>query len=403
MNKLIIIICLLLSFEGFSQTISKIREKKDYTISPSYRYINAKNHLLGIIYTNVNWYEELAIDSLKRFNYLVETYYGLKSKNINGLGAVSYRFDTKGVFKAIEPILAIRRFATFTNLDKNYVLDYNKYRLSAKFHLNKTLDNESSITISRIGIAEKFANFTSANDFTFDHLNTNINRISFSKENNYDDAYWRSFDIVIDNVSYENPFKVKKKFTRMDINYFNAWTISECKVFSINLYGGYFLQNDNRNVSSFSNELVKGSIALSQQGFNDYAYDENFVSRRNTNDFWDNQISTAGGGFKFAPSNNNALGLTNDYAFALNADVNLPGTGKVIKTHAYLDIGGYKSGTMKYLYSSGLKLSIRNICAIYLPIINSGAINQNYKDNKLSFLERINYQLKFSHHFTGKT
>ncbi len=379
----------------------KIDSAKNKTlVLPSYRYINLNNHLAGLIVTNVKLRE--SNDPLSKFKFWVEPLFHF-GESFAGLVAVSNKWKTKGIFKSIEPSISYKQFPYFKNEKLGYVLNYNKYRFDAKFYLEDQNCDCFYLTLSRIGISERFAKFTNTNAFTFSNLSTAINRIEMHKEWNDNDDYGYAFNMKIDNAYYKDPFDLPNTFTRLDLRYTAFWKIKNYKQFKVSFYLGYFLQNDHRNAFSFSNEIVKGSIALSQQGFNDYAYDENFASRQSNAGLWDNQISNfSGGGFKYASSFNNNLGLSNDLAFAINSSVNLPGTGNLIKTAAYFDLGGYKVGKINYLYSGGFSIDYNDVIQLYLPLISSNSISQSYRTG-ISFFEKINYKIKLVHHFTNRT
>jgi hypothetical protein len=403
MRQVFIAVLLHLCVMSFGQSDSlrhTVFNKSPRSIVPSYRYISNGNHQMGLLMTNTYFRELKPYDTALK--YWAEPMYNFDKKMV-GTGALSKKWLTKGVFQAIEPIVAIRRFPFFKNDNLNYVLDYYKGRISTKFYLKNEACNSKSITLSRIGIYEKFALFNSSTDYSFKQINTQINRLEYNTRNAEIESFGTSFYLKLDNVKYKNLLDEYSKFTRLDMSYLSFWEIGKHKFFKLSFYIGYFLQNDNRTVKSYSNEIVKGSIALAQQGFTDYAYDENFVARRSNVGIWDNQVSNInGGGFKFAPSINSSLGLTNDYAFAMNASVNLPGSGRTIHTSAYFDIGGYKQDNVKYLYSAGLSIGINKLIQFYIPVINSKDISRNYTDAKLSFFERISYKIRAVHHFTNK-
>ncbi len=375
--------------------------EKSILLLPSYRYINKNNHLVGLIVTNVKF--DQGNDSTSQFKFWIEPMFQIK-ESFAGKVAVSNKWVTKGFFKAIEPFISFKQFPYFKNEKLDYILNYKKYRFDTKFYLTEANCECFTFTISRIGINERFALFSTTTIYSFKNLTTNINRIELVKSTETEKDFGYAIDFKIDNAQYKDVFDRSNKFTRMDFRYSTYWKIGNHKNFNFSFYLGYFLQNDNRQARNFSNVITKGSISLSQQGFNDYGYDENFVSRASNAGLWDNQISTSsGGGFKYASSINSSLGMTNDLAYAINTSVNLPGTSNWLKTAAYFDIGAYKVDKINYLYSAGISLDFNEILQLYVPLVNHSAIAQNYRDSKLSFFERINYQVKLVHHFTNRT
>ena len=57
---------------------------------------------------------------------------------------------------------------------------------------------------------------------------------------------------------------------------------------------------------------------------------------------------------------------------------------------------------MKNLYSAGIELALGKYLTVYLPVFNHRDINNNYRDEKLSFIERWSFQLNYTEKFIGR-
>ena len=167
--------------------------------------------------------------------------------------------------------------------------------------------------------------------------------------------------------------------------------------------------NSQRFSSSFQNIFTRGSIALIHQGFNDYTYDETFLSRQNQTGFQNDQISLkSGGGFKTPVGSAYGIGMSNHFAasFGFSSDIpfRLP---KWIPLRAYFDIGSYSTYSNEkfknnIIYNGGLSLHYRDICAIYLPLIFSDNLGSIYKSEHKSFFSRISFSINFNKIELGK-
>jgi hypothetical protein len=174
---------------------------------------------------------------------------------------------------------------------------------------------------------------------------------------------------------------------------------------SFRLWGGYFIQNTQRNSSNYADRFTRASLALAHQGFNDYAYDEYFHTRQDQSSRLIQQTSMAGGGFKTAVGNIQRVMMSNDFALALNVVTDIPIKILVdLEIKLFGDIGYYKSKSFEsedlqgnYVYSTGLSMHIADGLQIHLPLINSKIINDRYSDLDRGLFERISFTFDINH------
>ncbi|MFZ1703974.1 MAG: hypothetical protein WAT79_06480 [Saprospiraceae bacterium] len=164
------------------------------------------------------------------------------------------------------------------------------------------------------------------------------------------------------------------------------------KKIDLRFFGAVFLKNTERNSSSFDPTFVRGSIALLHQGFNDYLYDDYYLTRENQNLWVGNQISyEEGGGLKHAFGSAYSLGMSNNFATSINITADIP-IKKLDVLKVFFDGGLYVESDQqkKYLYSSGLSLHFGDYVKVFYPFIMSKELNVLYGNdrwtwNKLTF------------------
>ena len=373
--------------------INKMRtRKKWYKFLPIYRYMDDNMHMVGYKYTNINSYN-------KSWRYIIQPMYSFENDLLGYLEISKKMQPKKGLLSSVLPMLSYRKSHYFKNADRKYTLDYHKISPSISFYFNQKKHIKKELVFQYTHIIEEYATLT-ATEYSISHLPSNLLRIKYSGEREKplsSIAYWTE----LDQFNYISTMDQKTKhFTKISGAFTKSWLTSPTKSFVIRFFASYFLKNDGRESTNFSNAFTKGSISLIHQGQNDYAYDELFVTRKNQTGIFNNQVSSHGGGFKNAPSSSSSAGLSNDFAFAINTYYHLPISYKNIKTGLYLDAGGYRTwnkglATMQYLYSGGFFLNIGNKIEFYLPLLNHKDITQNYVDSKQSFFGRWSFNIKY--------
>jgi hypothetical protein len=145
--------------------------------------------------------------------------------------------------------------------------------------------------------------------------------------------------------------------------------------------------------------LTKGSIALIQHGFNDYTYDEFYFSRQNQNQLFDDQVSMVnGGGFKTPVGSAHSIGMSNNFAAAVNFSADLPIMKSWSPFRIYFDIGTYSTYTgdafkNNVMYNGGLSFHLKDILAIHFPLVYSEELGNIYKGQHKTFFSKISFSM----------
>ncbi len=188
-------------------------------------------------------------------------------------------------------------------------------------------------------------------------------------------------EIPLTEISYD--------YVKLSLEYIQNYTFQRKRNITIRFFAGTMLTSLNDPLRSNSN-LIE-SLALTSQGFNDYAYEGYFFGRSDQTGIWSRQVSIREGGFKnaFGSTQRNNIGQSSEYLFAVNIKSTLPfkkvpGLLKPVKP--YFDMAYYSPTrnaiSDQFIWSGGLMLEYGNgILGIYFPLINSEAIRDTYRSN----------------------
>lgn len=178
-----------------------------------------------------------------------------------------------------------------------------------------------------------------------------------------------------------------KDFLRIYAEYNKAWTYSvKGNKIILRTFAGAFAYNNTNN--SRYNWRMDG-----QSGIHDYVYDGVFIARNDRNVFLGSQFIDNHGAMK-APTAN---GQSNSWIFAVNVKADLP--VPIIKP--FIDLGVSSTTTttnftdrnnLPFMYSAGLYYPfIKNVADIYVPLLISKAIQQEYEVNGYNFFYRVRF------------
>jgi hypothetical protein len=340
------------------------------------------------------------------FRYILAPVYSFTQKKILGAASIQYveDVDHPSISRYFGG-LTLRSFDMQRNPDLQYALRYALFRPFAGIILSKQ-DNPntfSRLTISASVILEEEALFTSSGDFSgIRTVASDIYRVRFDKT-------WctngkaQGFAITAEQQGYgENNYL---KITG-DMRY--AYPYRKDRHVYIRFFGAGFPLNTRRRAMGYQNTFTRGTIALIHQGFNDYAYDESFFSRRNQDRTSDNQVSLEeGGGFKTPVGSAYNTGMSNNFATSVNWSADTPFKTGPVDLRIFIDAGVYsvpENGKMKTksMYSGGFSLHYRDIGAIHLPLVFSSELANTYREVHKTFLSRISFSLNIERLLFGR-
>lgn len=333
----------------------------------------------------------------KPFKYLVAPAYAFGSKNIVGHAMLKYnQVKDDGPFEQIEYRLPIKSFSFFENNRFDYNLQYWKIDPSIRFYRNRNkASNTSYLELRYIHLIEEYALLSPEGFSGLDRKNSSIYQLGYHSQSL--NALGNSYsNLVLEYQKYTTlGLESDESYLKLTGDISKEFYYSRTSAISMRLFGSYFLTNTRRESSLFGGEFSRGSVAIMNQGQNDYLYEEYFLDRVNQTVGF-NQISGNGGGFKNALGSTNRLGLTNDYAFALNIEAELP--FKFLPINLFGDLAYYSTKSFtndplegEWLYSGGIAIS-NDMVGIYLPLFYSSSIDQQYQSQDISVLNRITFR-----------
>jgi hypothetical protein len=350
-----------------------------------------------------------------------------------GIALFNSTFPTKKVKWAISPAFGFtsgnpigETWLSYDHYLKNKKFRKLQYKLNAKsysFRYSEGLDKSlryvrispnislhfyhapkeykySKLYIKPIFLNEEYFKFQEEDVF-INNRNSAILRLGYEYYN-----FWNlgpsDFKVNLEYQSYNNIVNEKHSYSKINVEYNKSFKYKPHQSIDFRLWGSYFISNTQRESANYDGGIVKGSSALIYQGFNDYAYDDYFFNRANQEVSLDNQISYGGGGFKTPLGSQYNLGQSNDLAFALNIESDLPvKMPRFFPLRLFLDIGYYTSKstaeqslTGQTLYSGGALLEFgEGVFSVYLPLFNSQTISDIYNTEGIGLLGKISFKL----------
>lgn len=369
---------------------------KKWTPFPAYN--NNDGWMLGFAIINDNQDAQLS--------YLIAPMYSFRQSKICGQAWLKYNlYGSASKFQKLTLGIGVKSFDLSRNEKLDYSLRYIRIDPKIVYHFkhNEAHTTTTNLSLTTFFIAEDEATFNMASFLGLKTVYHFIPRMEYSYKR-VDDYQGTDLKMSMEHQSYdaESYLKLtsiaeqKYKYTDKKHLYFRGF-----------LSG--FIWNTQRKSTSYQNIFTRGSIALIHQGFNDYTYDETFLSRQNQSGFQNDQISTmAGGGFKTPVGSAYNIGMSNHFAASLGFSADMPfRLPKWIPLRAYFDIGTYSTYAndkfnKNIIYNGGFSLHYRDIATIYFPLVFSENIGNIYKTEHRSFLSKISFSLQLNKLAPGK-
>jgi len=355
---------------------------------PAIAWNNYNKLMLGIVLHNQTL-------PYKKFEYAISPMYAFGDKSIAGTGNIAYHiFPKKGFLQEVSIATSARRFAYqkssyLTPEGENEVsLHYERYEPSIELDLRKPHQLSSisqSIRASYVKLVEDRIEYSLEGSFPLSEQTANYQsdffRLNYTLKN----------DRALDPWSAIMNLETHKDYTKLsaEINYKFLYGFKK-KGINVRGFAGYQFTNLDYNPYGFN--LSDRSLT---NGSKDYAYDNLYFGRSETDEFISRQIALRDGAFKaYTP-----FGSYKKNLFALNLDIDLPIN---FPLGFYIDLGttdGLKEDIksaynmdVAVSYSAGISFKvISNLVAIYVPLLNSKEINEYNSFSETSFGEKIRF------------
>jgi Peptidase family M1 domain len=401
--------------------LKKTNTKKDIRFKTffSLKQTDKHNYIFASPAIGYNFYDKLMLGALvhnytlplTKFQFVVAPLYATKSKQLNGLGRLSYTFYPGENGQKFEVAVAGATFSgdNFTDsTNTTHAQRFSKIVPSLKYvFANK--NPRSSITkyiqwktflINEQGLL-----------FTRDTINQ-VDVITYPTES----RYVNQLRFVIENNRVLYPYKgalqveqgegfARAAFTG---NYF--FNYAKGGGMDVRLFAGkFFYLGDKTFIKQFETDRYHLNMT-GPKGNEDYTYSNYFVGRNEFEKFSTQQIMIRDGGFKVRTDYlSNKIGKTDNWLVALNFTSTIP---KIINPFAvlpfklpikvFVDIGTYAEAwkknalTGRFVYDAGLQLSLfKNTVNIYVPLLYSKEYKDYFKSTitEKRFLKNIAFSI----------
>ena len=333
--------------------------------------------------------------------FFINPNFGFASKDMIGRFAIEKDIlIKKGKLRSFRFGLEGKQYHFERNESFNYDLKYRKISPYVGVNLSSGISKNTYLQYKWHHIQQE--------DVAFDDLGVTVNEGNkFNKHqikltsNTYGKLSKSRFNFLLEYEKYPRPNDETGEYLKTSFDWENDIYYNSNSKFSIRVFGAYFPINSQRQSSSYSNIFTRGSIGLSGQGNVDQSYENLFWSRNGHNGKASSQIFIKDAGFKNTFDNFFSTGMSNDYSLALNLKSDLPfKIFSVLDVKPYLDFAYVSTKAVTsdplegtFYYSGGLSLEIGRIAGIYLPLINSDALQLNYAGSNL--LSRISVRIDF--------
>lgn len=380
--------------------LKKSAVKKDIRFASffSLKQTDKHNYIFASPAIGYNFYDKFMIGAfvhnytlpLTRFQFAIAPLYGTGSKQLNGLGRLSYTFFPGESGQKFEVALAGATFTGDNYTDSTgttHAQRFSKIVPSLKYvFANK--NPRSSIT--------KFIQWKTflINEqgllFTRDTVNQ-VDVITYPTQS----RYVNQLRFVIENNRVLYPYKGAMQieqgegFARLAFtgNYF--FNYAKGGGMDLRLFAGkFFYLGDKTFIKQFETDRYHLNMT-GPKGNEDYAYSNYFIGRNEFEKFSSQQIMIRDGGFKVRTDYlSNKIGKTDDWLAAANFTSTIPKAVLPfnLPLRVFVDIGTYAEAwkknapTARFVYDAGLQLSLfKNVVNIYVPVLYSKEYKDYYK------------------------
>ncbi len=370
-----------------------------------------------------NFYDKLMVGGLlhnytmpsTRLQFLAAPLYATKSKQLNGLGRISYSLYPGNNGQKFELALAGATFSydNFTDsTNTTHSQGFSKIVPSIKFvfanknprsNINKFIQWKTFL-INEQGLLFTRDTINQIDIITYPTASRYVNQLQFVLENNR----------VL--YPYKGALQIEQGdgFARAALtgNYYFNYAKGggvDVRVFA----GKFFYLGDKTFLKEFETDRYHLNMT-GPKGYEDYTYSNYFVGRNEFDKFSNQQIMIRDGGFKVRTDLlSDKIGKIDDWLAAANFTTTIPKAINPLSVlpfdlpiKAFIDIGTYagawkkNAATGRFIYDAGLQLSLfKNIVNIYVPILYSKV----YRDYFISYITEKKFAKKivFSFDFSS--
>ena len=401
--------------------LKKSTVKKDIRFAAvfSMKETDKHNYIFASPAIGYNFYDKLMLGALvhnytlpqTKFQFLIAPLYATKSKQLNGLGRLSYSLYPGNNGQKFELALAgetfsgdnftdstntthAQRFSKIVPSLKYIFANKNPRSSITKFIQWKTfLINEQELMFTRDTVNQ-------VDVITYPTASRYVNQLQFVVENNR----------VL--YPYKGALQIEQGegFARLAFTGNYYFNYAKAGGMNVRVFAGkFFYLGDKTFIKQFETDRYHLNMT-GPKGYEDYTYSNYFVGRNEFDKFPNQQIMIRDGGFKVRTDFlSNKIGKTDDWLAALNFTSTIPNTINPLSVlpfklpiKVFFDIGTYaeawkkNAATGRFIYDAGLQLSLfKNVVNIYVPILYSKVYTDYFKSTitEKRFLKNIAFSI----------
>lgn len=374
-------------------------EKVNYVnIQPALGYNMYDKAMVGLILHNIS------IPS-HNFQFIAVPLYALGSKQVNGVGSLSYTWRPDKHFQSIELGVNGARFSTLEGTDSNGVKifgGYYKLAPSVRFTLkNKSLLNtiEKWIEWKTFIIGERVFNYVMDS-------NDSMNYPALTKT---ETRYLNQLTFQLTDYRKLYPYDVQlqvqqgKGFYRANATGFYYFNYPKGGGMQVRMFAAKFGYLGGKTNTKVNNTYLYQPKLTAVRGDEDYTYSNYFIGRSEFEGFGSQQIMMRDGGLKLRTDLFSGLqGRSDNWIASMNFNTTLPNNLLPFKlpVRLFLDVGTYADAwkknaeTSRFLYVAGLQLTLfKDLLNVYAPLFYSKEFRDNLKTvpEENTFAKRLSF------------
>jgi hypothetical protein len=372
-------------------------------IGPALGYNLYDQLMVGLVIHNYHLPSE-------NFQFFLAPLYGIGSKQLNGIGRISYSWYPGGMIRKLELGLNGSRFSTLSGTDSNgnkIVGGFYKWvpflRLTGKTRTPRS-SFEDWVEFKTFGIGEKGFNYV---------MKSTDSSNSFPAPQKYSFRYLNQLTFHAEDYRVLYPYDIQLQFQQGS----EFYRVNLCSHYFFNYAqgGGVSMRfftakfgyiGPKTTEKEFDTSPYQPKLTASRGYLNeDYTYSNYFLGRSEFTGFPSQQIMMKDGGLKIRTDLFEDLqGRSDDWIAALNLNSTLPAQlmPAFIPLRVFADLGTYAGAwgnnppTSKFLYVCGLQLSFfKGLLNIYAPLVYSIDFSNNLKTvpAENTFLKKISFSI----------
>ena len=399
---------------------SSVKTKPTFLFN--FKAVDSLKYISFLPAVGYNFYDKLMLGGMvhnynlppNKFQFILAPMYATGSKQVNGIGRISYTHIPAKNNAKLEPSLAYARFTVDNFRDSTGTLNaqpFSKIVPSLKYTFPRknswstitTFVQWKSFFIEETGLRFMRDTVLQRDVITYPKNKRYVNQFVASISN-YRALYPYSAHLQVD----QGEGFVRAGFTG---NYY--FNFAKDGGMNVRLFAGkFFYTGDNTFTTQFATDRYHLNMT-GPKGDEDYTYNNYFYGRNEFQGVASQQIMIRDGGFKVRTDLlSNKIGRTDDWLVALNFTSDIPKNINPlsllpikIPLKLYADVGTYaeaweKAGsTGRFLYDAGLQLSLfQNVLNVYFPLVYS-EVYSNYFKSTIStkrFAKTISFSIDIS-------